>query len=101
MHNWRMRLKDGAVDYKKQHLSRRHQLATSRDPQIREVHGRFAAFQHRNKSNALRHQWLECVEMDELLAEVKTGRRKKEPLAMGLVWDMGCGESGADHKINT
>ena len=35
--------------------------------------------------------------MDELLAEVKTGKI----IAMGLEWDMGCGESGADHKINT
>ena len=38
--------------------------------------------------------------MDELLAEVKTGKIK-EPLAMGLEWDMGCGESGAEHNINT
>ena len=71
-----MGLKEVAIEHKKQRLIRRHQLATSRDPQVREIHGRFAAFQHRKKTNALRHQWLECVEMDELLAEVKTGKIK-------------------------
>ena len=38
--------------------------------------------------------------MDELLAEVKTGNIK-ESLAMGLEWDTGYSESGADHKITT
>ena len=67
-----------AIEHKKQRLIRRHQLATSRDPQphVREIHGRFAAFQHRKKTNAPRHQWLACVEMDELLAEVTTGKIK-------------------------
>jgi hypothetical protein len=69
-----MGLKEVAIERKKQRLIRRHQLATSRDPQVREIHGHFAAFQHRKKTNALRHQWLECVEMDELVAEVKTGK---------------------------
>ena len=71
-----MGLKEVAIEHKKQRLIRRHQLATSRDPQVREIHGRFSAFQHRKKTNALRYQWLECVEMDELLAEVKTGKIK-------------------------
>ena len=53
------RFRDGLE--KKQRVIRRHQLATSRDPQVREIHGRFAAFQHRKKTNALRHQWLECI----------------------------------------
>ena len=72
-----MGLKEVAIEHKKQRLIRRHQLATSRDPQVRETHGRFAAFQHRKKINALRHQWLECAEMIELLAEVKTGEKKR------------------------
>ena len=71
-----MGLKEVAIEHKKQRLIRRHQLATSEDPQVREIHFRVAAFQHRKKTNALRHQWLECVEMDELLAEEKTGNVK-------------------------
>ena len=63
-----MGLKEVSIEHKKQRLIRRHQLATSRDPQVREIHGRFAAFQHQEKTNALRHQWLGCKEMDELLA---------------------------------
>ena len=51
-------LKEVAIEHTKQRLIRRHQLATSRDPQVREIHGRFAAFQHRKKTNTLRHQWL-------------------------------------------
>ena len=40
--------------------------------------------------------------MDELLAEVKTGKIKgTSSNGAGLEWDMGCSESGADHKINT
>ena len=71
-----MGLKAVAVEHRKQCLIHRHQLATSRDPQVREVHGHFAAFRHRKKKNALRHQWEECVEMAELLAKVKTGKIK-------------------------
>ena len=71
-----MVLKEVVIEHKKQRLIRRHQLATSRDPQVREIHGRFSAFQHGKKTNTLRHQWLECVEMDELLAEVKTDKNK-------------------------
>ena len=66
-----MSLKEVAIAHKKQRLIRRYQLATSRDPQVSEIHGRFAAVQHRKKTNALRHQWSECVEMHELLAEDK------------------------------
>ena len=63
-----MGVKEVTIEQKKRRLIRHHQLATSRDPQVREIHGCFAAFQHRQKTNALRHQWLECVEMDELLS---------------------------------
>ena len=66
-----MGLKEVAIERKKQLLIRHHQLAASRDPQVREIHGRVSAFQHGKKTNALRYQWLECVEIDELLAEVK------------------------------
>ena len=44
-----MGLKEVAIEHKKQRLIRRHQLATSRDPHVREIHGRFAAFQHRKR----------------------------------------------------
>ena len=45
-----MGLKDVAIEHKKRRLLRRHQLATSRDPQVREIHGRFAAFHHRKNA---------------------------------------------------
>ena len=38
--------------------------------------------------------------MDELLAEVTTGKRKGMS-SDGAGGGMGCGKSGADHKINT
>ena len=50
-----MGLEEVTIEHKKQRLIRRHLLATSRDPQAREIHGGFAAFQHRKKTNALRH----------------------------------------------
>ena len=68
-----MGLKEVAIEHKTQRLIRRHQLAISKDRQVMEIHGFFSALQHRKKTNALCHQWLECVEMDELLAEMKTG----------------------------
>ena len=49
-------------------------------------------------TNALRHQWLEWVEMDELLAEVKPGKIK------GTSSDgagVGYGVWRKWHKINT
>ena len=85
-----MGLKEVAIEHKKQHLIRRHQLAKSRDPQVREIYGHFDAFQHRKKTSALGHQLLECVEMDELLAEVKTGKgwtlKGRIPLALSRIW---------------
>ena len=35
-------LKEVAVEHKRQRLIRRHQLATSKDPVVREIHDRFA-----------------------------------------------------------
>ena len=40
-----------------------------------------------------------CVEMEELLAKAGAGEIKA-PLAAGPAWDVGCGESGAEHMIN-
>ena len=38
--------------------------------------------------------------MDAPLAEGKTGKIK-ETSSVGLEWDMGCSESGADNEMNT
>jgi hypothetical protein len=68
-----MGLKEATVEHKRQRLIRRHQLATSKDPRVRAIHDQFAELQlgrHKQGTN----EWKECMEMEKLRAEVKTGK---------------------------
>ena len=66
--------------HKKQRLIRRHQLANSKDPRVRQIHNDLSEYQaQRDKRGSLKrgtNEWKECVEMDKLLAEVKTNKIK-------------------------
>ena len=66
--------------HKKQRLIRRHQLANSKDPRVRQIHNDLGEYQaQRDKHGSLKrgtNEWKECVEMDKLLAEVKTNKIK-------------------------
>ena len=60
-------------DFKKQQLIKRHQLSTSWDPVVSQIHQDVAALQqHRHKRHT--NEWKVCVEMEKLLAEVKRGQ---------------------------
>ena len=78
--------------HKTQHLIRRHQLANSKDPRVRQIHIDFSEYQAgRDKHSVLRratNEWKECVEMDKLLAEVKTNQIKRS--AQTVRWPRIC-----------
>ena len=72
--------KEARVEHKKAQLIRRHQLATSKDPTVREIHERFAEVQRaRNKDGKIKkkgktNEWKVCCELDLLLAEAKVSK---------------------------
>lgn len=72
--------KEATVEHKKAQLIRRHQLATSKDPKVREIHERVAEGQRaRNKDGKINkkgktNEWKVCCELDRLLAEAKVSK---------------------------
>ena len=74
--------KEVRVEHKKGQLIRRHQLATSKDPKVREIHERVAEKQRaRNRSGQISkkgstNEWKVCCELDMLLAEAKCNKIK-------------------------
>jgi len=86
--------KEVRVEHKKGQLIRRHQLATSKDPKVREIHERFAEGQRaRNKDGKINkkgrtNEWKVSCELDMLLAEAKCGKITGNPSKnqVGLGW---------------
>ena len=64
--------------HKNQRLICRHQLASSKDPRVRQIHNDLSDYRaQQDKRSSLKrgtNEWKECVEMDKLLAEVKTNK---------------------------
>ena len=77
--------KEATVEHKKSQLIRRHQLHSSRDPQVKEIHERFADGQRaRNKDGKIKktgqtNEWKVSCELDKLLAEAKVGKMIMNP----------------------
>ena len=77
--------KEVRIEHKKAQLIRRHQLQSSRDPQVKEVHERFADGQRaRNKDGKIQkdgrtNEWKVTCELDQLLAEAKVSKMIMNP----------------------
>ena len=77
--------KEVRVEHKKNQLIRRHQLQSSRDPQVKEIHERFADGQRaKNKDGKIKkdgrtNEWKVTCELDQLLAEAKVSKMILNP----------------------
>ena len=73
------------IGHNKAQLIRRHQLQYSRNPQVKELHERFADGQRsRNKDGKIKKdgrtsEWKVTCELDQLLAEAKVSKMIMNP----------------------
>ena len=82
-----MALEEATEEHKRQRLIRRHQLATSKDQVVRAIHEQFEDRQKQREkwgklgaaTKSKTNEWKECLEMQKLLAEVKTGKMVGKP----------------------
>lgn len=68
-----MGLTEATVLHKVQRVIRRHLLATSKDPCVRQIHEQFADHQ-KARAKTGTNEWKECQELEKLRAEVKMGK---------------------------